>query len=111
MREKILLLLTLVGSFVIGAMLISANGCESTGVSPNQSADQASQQPVDLVDKSKLKGGAQLWAENCIRCHNIRSPESYTDAQWDVALLHMRVRANLLAYEHRAIAEFLKSGN
>ncbi|MBI4663324.1 MAG: cytochrome c [Verrucomicrobia bacterium] len=57
------------------------------------------------------KGGSQLWAENCIRCHNVRSPSSYNDAEWDVAMHHMRVRASLTAQEHKAILEFLKSAN
>jgi hypothetical protein len=56
------------------------------------------------------KSGAQLWAENCIRCHNIRSPTSLSPAQWEVALMHMRVRANLTPEEHKKILEFLKSG-
>ena len=56
------------------------------------------------------KGGAQLWAENCQRCHNTRSPSTYNDAQWDVATIHMRVRANLTPEEHKKILQFLKSG-
>lgn len=56
------------------------------------------------------KGGAQLWAENCQRCHNMRSPSSYNDAQWEVAMMHMRLRANLLPEEHKKILAFLKSG-
>lgn len=55
--------------------------------------------------------GAALWADNCRRCHNFRSPASLTDAQWDIAALHMRVRANLTADEHRAILQFLQAGN
>src|SRR5207249_6884326 len=57
------------------------------------------------------KGGAQLWAENCIRCHNIRSPSNYSPAQWEVVMMHMRVRANLTPEEHKKILEFLKSGS
>jgi cytochrome c553 len=57
------------------------------------------------------KSGAQLWAENCIRCHNIRSPSNYSPAQWEVVMMHMRVRANLTAEEHKKILEFLKSGS
>jgi hypothetical protein len=57
------------------------------------------------------KSGAQLWAENCVRCHNIRSPSSYSPAQWEVVMMHMRVRANLTAEEHKKILEFLKSGS
>jgi len=56
------------------------------------------------------KSGAQLWVENCVRCHNIRSPSNYSPAQWDVVMMHMRVRANLKPEEHKKILEFLKSG-
>ena len=55
------------------------------------------------------KSGAQLWAENCVRCHNIRSPGSLSPAQWEVAMMHMCVRANLTPEEHKKILEFLKS--
>jgi hypothetical protein len=57
------------------------------------------------------KSGAELWAANCIRCHNIRSPSSYSPAQWDVVMMHMRVRANLTPEEHKKILEFLKAGS
>ena len=57
------------------------------------------------------KSGAQLWAENCQRCHNFRSPASYSPAQWEVAMLHMRVRTNLTAEQHEKILAFLKSGS
>jgi hypothetical protein len=56
------------------------------------------------------KSGAQLWAENCQRCHNMRSPSSYNDAQWEDVMMHMRVRANLTPEENKKILEFLKSG-
>lgn len=57
------------------------------------------------------KSGAQLWADNCVRCHNIRSPSSYSPAQWEVAMMHMRLRANLTPEEHKKILEFLKAGS
>src|SRR5207253_10222249 len=57
------------------------------------------------------KSGAELWAENCIRCHNIRSPSNYSPAQWEVVMMHMRARANLTREEHKKILAFLKSGS
>ena len=56
------------------------------------------------------KSGAQLWAENCIRCHNIRSPSNYSPTQWEVVMTHMRVRANLTPEEQKKILAFLKAG-
>ena len=53
--------------------------------------------------------GEELWSNNCMRCHNIRPPTMYSEAQWDVIVHHMRVRANITGQEQRAIVEFLKS--
>jgi hypothetical protein len=33
----------------------------------------------------------------------------YSDAQWDVIVHHMRLRANITGQEQRAIVTFLKS--
>jgi cytochrome c5 len=53
--------------------------------------------------------GEELWSNNCQRCHNIRPPTMYSNAQWDVIVHHMRLRANITGQEQRAIVEFLKS--
>lgn len=57
------------------------------------------------------KGGAQLWGENCIRCHTTPSPASYNDVDWETIGMHMRIRANLTDEEATKIIEFLKSAN
>jgi cytochrome c5 len=61
--------------------------------------------------QKQIKGGSQLWSENCARCHNMRSPSSYSDAEWETVMFHMRVRARLTPAEDKAITEFLKSAN
>ena len=53
--------------------------------------------------------GEEAWSMNCQRCHNIRPPAMYSNAQWEVIVHHMRVRANITGAEQRAILEFLKS--
>lgn len=57
------------------------------------------------------KSGAQLWGENCIRCHNTPSPTDFNDAQWKTAGLHMQSRANLTKDETDKIVAFLQSAN
>jgi hypothetical protein len=69
----------------------------------------ASQGPTPQAPPSK--GAAQVWALNCNRCHNIRPAGEFSDAQWDVIMHHMRVRANLTAEEHQQILTFLKASN
>jgi len=63
------------------------------------------------VEQKPTKGGSQLWAENCARCHNMRPPTTYSDAEWSVAMHHMRIRVPLTAEEYKVILEFLKSAN
>jgi hypothetical protein len=60
---------------------------------------------------SSPKSGVQLWAENCGNCHNVRDPSTLSDAHWEVAMLHMRTRANLTASDAAAIREFILSAN
>ncbi|MDP1725290.1 MAG: cytochrome c [Bacteroidota bacterium] len=57
------------------------------------------------------KSGAQLWGENCVRCHNSPSPVDFTDEEWKTIGLHMQVRANLTKEETEKIIEFLSSAN
>ena len=80
-------------------------GCTSTPAEPG------GQKTAAGSDLSAGKGDAQLWAESCVRCHNVRSPSIYSDAEWDVAMHHMRIRANLTAEESTKVLEFLKSAN
>lgn len=74
-------------------LIVTISSCSST----SQIAQQSS--------------GAQLWGENCVRCHSSPSPESFSNSQWDVAVTHMRIRANLTEEETEKILEFLKSAN
>jgi len=57
------------------------------------------------------KSGAQIWGETCLKCHNVASPETFSDAEWDVAAMHMQMRANLTPDETKKVTEFLQSAN
>ncbi|MFI5221405.1 MAG: c-type cytochrome [Bacteroidia bacterium] len=57
------------------------------------------------------KSGAQLWGENCIRCHNSPTPVDFNDEEWKTIGLHMQDRANLTKDEATKIVEFLCSAN
>ena len=59
----------------------------------NMAADADSQ-------KGALKTGAQLWAENCIMCHEDRPWTSFSPAQADAIKRHMR-RKRILARRNK----------
>jgi mono/diheme cytochrome c family protein len=63
------------------------------------------------VSKAKdLTLGAQMWSENCGRCHNFRSPSEFTATQWVVVMHHMRLRVPLTGEQERMILAFLQAG-
>lgn len=58
------------------------------------------------------KSGAQIWGENCLRCHNSPDPVDYSDAQWETVGMHMKQRVNSLTdAEINKVVEFLQSAN
>jgi len=59
----------------------------------------------------KQKAGAQLWGENCVRCHNAPTPSAFEDKEWKAIGLHMKIRANLTKDELDKILEFLLMAN
>ena len=81
---------------ILSLVILFTAACSSTG-------SQEHTQPT--------KTGLQLWADNCSFCHNHRAIDSYSDAEWDVVMMHMRIRANLTANDARAITEYLKTAN
>jgi cytochrome c1 len=83
---------TIMGIMITGIailLFISASGCFTS-------------------QKVAAKGGAQLWAENCQRCHNTPSPSSFSPDQWQTIGLHMQTRAQLTDAERDKIVAFLK---
>jgi hypothetical protein len=58
--------------------------------------------------KVKGKSGAQLWAENCQRCHNTPSPASFSHDQWTTIGMHMQTRAMITDEERDKIVAFLR---
>lgn len=64
-----------------------------------------------LSKKVGDKSGAQLWGENCARCHNAPAPGEFNNDNWEIVGMHMQVRANIIQPEIDKIIEFLKSAN
>jgi hypothetical protein len=86
-NKKILICILLIG--IYGLILFSLNGCFTS-------------------QKVASKSGAQLWAENCQRCHNTPSPGSFSHEQWETIGMHMQTRALLTETEKEKIVAFLK---
>ena len=59
----------------------------------------------EIADKS----GAQLWAENCRRCHNAPDQYTHNPENWITVGMHMQSRALLTNRERDKIVEFLSA--
>ncbi|MFV1994806.1 MAG: hypothetical protein ACC661_05165 [Verrucomicrobiales bacterium] len=89
-------------------------GVVTLGACQTQSSSSAGAEATEedyIATVAPSKTGVELWADNCVRCHNVRDPSSYSDAQWDVAVHHMRIRANLTGQDAEAIREFILTAN
>lgn len=53
--------------------------------------------------------GATVYANQCNRCHEYRSPTEFNGPQWSIISTHMRVIGGIPADESRAVFEYLKS--
>lgn len=60
---------------------------------------------------SSEPSGAQLWANNCLRCHNMPPPNAYSDVDWDAITNHMQKVAGFTTKDINKVATFLKSAN
>lgn len=99
------LLLALGGSILVLGCESESRMAETNGTPDFNLTQMESEQPQFIA------AGAKLWEQNCVRCHNVRTPSSLSDTQWKVVMHHMRVRAGLTAQEHEAILRFLQSAN
>jgi mono/diheme cytochrome c family protein len=80
-------------------------GPRGVGSTPGVGA-AVSAPPVSLVTT-----GGKMWGQTCGQCHNLRPPFEYSDAQWAVALHHMRIRVPLTGQQQRDILAFLQASN
>jgi hypothetical protein len=104
-----------ISTLVVVAAAIILQGCGSrpgdvqhAAVAPDADAGVELASSAGSIVPS-AKGRAQLWTENCPRCHNARPATFYTLREWEVAMHHMRVRCSLTAEEHRKIMEFFRA--
>jgi hypothetical protein len=88
--KKIFVTITIISIFIISGAVMS--GCY-------------------VSSKVANKSGAQLWGENCNRCHNAPGPGEFKNDNWDIIGTHMQVRANLTEADEDKITDFLKSAN
>lgn len=100
----------------VGILAIAAAGmagCSGSSPKPTTAAKKAlpPHPLITFTDPAKNQTGAQIWAENCMRCHQLRSPAQYNAAQWGVIVQYMRLKAGLTGEQARKVLAFLRSAS
>ena len=109
MKYKITKSIALAGAMT-GLLLLA--GCASN--KPTKTANASAKPavwPLTIKDPAANESGAQIWAENCMRCHELRSPSQYTPAQWGVIIQYMRLKAGLTGTQAKKVLAFLQSAS
>ena len=84
--------------------------CLSAIAQTPKSASKKTEVTTTETVKTEPLSGAELWTMNCNRCHMARNPGEFTAAQWRSIIRHMRIRANLPAYQVKQIQKYLEGG-
>ncbi|EDY83317.1 hypothetical protein VDG1235_2943 [Verrucomicrobiia bacterium DG1235] len=92
------------------AFLIATISVAIANLSANESNGQATQSAKKTPEGNFAKG-ASIWANTCVRCHNMRDPKELDDFQWKATLSHMRIRAGLTGQDARDVLAFLQQSN
>lgn len=66
---------------------------------------------LSAAEPGDISRGSVDWANNCARCHNMRSANDFRDDEWAPIMTHMRLRAGLSGQQTRDILAFLQSSN
>ncbi|MDF1878104.1 hypothetical protein JHD46_00465 [Sulfurimonas sp. SAG-AH-194-C20] len=62
---------------------------------------------ADEVEPADTINGVQVWADACMRCHNLREPAVLSKRAWKYSMQHMRIRAGLTGKETRDVLAFI----
>lgn len=98
---------------IMAAALLNVGGCATHPATKTASTAKPASLPWPLTihDPAKHQTGAELWAENCMRCHELRSPAQYKPGEWGVIIDYMRLKAGLTGEQARKIERFLKESS
>jgi cytochrome c5 len=96
-------------TLLVAAVLTAA--CLALGRGDIVPTSAKAAEPARSSNVAQIARGAKLWSQTCNRCHNLRSPSEFSDKDWNVITMHMRVIGPLPGQDVRDIRAFLKASN
>ena len=98
---------------VLGLMSLLTFGVGTAAWSAEDPAPESEETTQDssASEAEPALDGAKVFAWNCGSCHSERYPSERNDADWELIVTHMRVRANLTAQQSAAVLRYLQENN
>lgn len=101
-------LFALAGSISLGILFIVTLNLTSCNSSKAVASGDNKEMPSEAM---AVQEGVQLWANNCVRCHNAPPPSAYDDTEWTAIVNHMQKVAGLTVEDANKIEAYMKSSN
>lgn len=102
--KKIFALAGSISVLIVLMLTLNLTSCNST-------KNVASEDQTNMPEAMNPQEGVQLWANNCVRCHNAPPPSAYNDTEWTAITNHMQKVAGLTEDEANKIEAYIKSSN
>lgn len=100
-------IVALAGSISFGIFLMVALNLTSC----NSTKTTASEDNTEIPEAMAVQQGVQLWANNCVRCHNAPPPSAYNDREWTAIVNHMQKVAGLTVDDANKVEAYMKASN
>lgn len=85
------------GIAIIGALLL---------VSCGQKVEQVDVESMNFPS-TEVENGYNLYAQNCNRCHRLKTVDNYTREQWDKILPNMARKAKITDEQQATIDQYI----
>jgi cytochrome c2 len=96
-------------TFGFAMFLLFLVACATLAVKTVANTEPAPTKDFVLANFSEdqLGQGKTLFEANCVKCHNLKDPESKNPEQWNKTLIRMLPRTNLAYEEGRLVQAYL----
>lgn len=94
-----------------GCVLLALGMGVSVAIAGDDAAASMQEEEAPAATDKPALDGAKVYAWNCGSCHSERWPKERSDAEWEVIMAHMRVRANMTSEQAEAVLRYLQENN
>ena len=92
----------------IGAMIaLTLTSCGAALLIPTDSDVERVVTKFPNYTLAELNEGKQLYAQNCKKCHGLKKPENYTEAQWNKIVPPMAQKAKIDSNQEELIRKYV----